>query len=229
MGITETVWKLEPHTAKKHEILRRYFRAWLPILAQSNNRFLYIDAFAGHGEYSNGEDGPPLVILKAARDHSALKSASELRCLFVEREADRYARLVGVLERVKPTLPSNIKFEPLKGSFNDHLTYIFTRVAEQKNRNAPTLAFLDPFGFSHTPFATIADLMSYPKCEVLVNFMYANMNRFLSVPDLAAEFDSQFGSPEWRKALTISDPVERLLFIHDLYLRKLKTVAKYVR
>jgi len=42
-----TVWALEPHTAKKHEILRRYFEAWLPILANSNGRVVYIDGFAG--------------------------------------------------------------------------------------------------------------------------------------------------------------------------------------
>ena len=38
--ILETVWHLEPHTAKKHEILRRYFQAWLPILGQTNGRLL---------------------------------------------------------------------------------------------------------------------------------------------------------------------------------------------
>ena len=45
-----TVWHLEPHTAKKHEILRRYFQAWLPILAHTNGRVLYIDGFAGRTE-----------------------------------------------------------------------------------------------------------------------------------------------------------------------------------
>ena len=80
--ILDTVWDLEPHTAKKHEILRRYFQAWFPILAKFNARLLYIDAFAGPGEYSKGEDGSPLVILKAARDH-VLKITSELACLFI--------------------------------------------------------------------------------------------------------------------------------------------------
>src|SRR5450755_3636749 len=107
--IKETVWDLEPHTEKKHEILRRYFQAWLPILAQTHGRLLYIDAFAGPGEYSEGEDGSPQVILKAARDHS-LKFTSDLQCLFVESKPDRCQHLVDVLERIKPSLPSNIKF-----------------------------------------------------------------------------------------------------------------------
>ena len=71
--------------------------------------------------------------------------------------------------------------------------------------------------------------MRYPKTEVLVNFMYEEINRFLSVPEFAAHFDAQFGTPKWRDAATISDPLERLRAIHRLYLNQLRTVAKYVR
>ena len=226
--ILETVWDLEPHTAKKHEILRRYFQAWLPKLAQSNARLLYIDAFAGPGEYRGGEDGSPLVVLKAARDHT-LKFTRELICLFVESEGDRYKHLLEVLGRIKPTLPSNVKFHALHGKFNDRLTEISSSLEEQRRRCAPTLAFVDPFGFSQTSFSTIAKLMKYPKSEVLVNFMYEEINRFLSLPELAAHFDAQFGTPSWREATSISDSVERLRAIHDLYLKQLRTVAKYVR
>ena len=97
-----TVWPLKPHTAKKHEILRRYFQAWLPILAHTNGRVLYTDGFAGPGEYSEGEDGSPLIVLKAARDHKH-KLTSELYCLFVEAEEDRHEHLVGVLDRITPS------------------------------------------------------------------------------------------------------------------------------
>lgn len=223
-----TVWDLEPHTGKKHEILRRYFQAWLPILSQTNGRLLYLDGFAGPGEYSQGEDGSPLVILKAARDHKH-KFTSELVCLFVEDRRDRYEHLVGVLKGINPPLPSNIKFHAVNGAFNDQLTQTFTSLEEQKKLLAPTLAFVDPFGFSQTPFSTIAKLMKYPKCEVLVNFMYEEINRFLSLPNLAQHFDLLFGTPEWREAVNISAPDERLRAIHDLYLKQLRKVAKYVR
>jgi three-Cys-motif partner protein len=200
----------------------------LPILAQHNPRLLYIDAFAGPGEYSGGEDGSPVVILKAARDH-VIPFKSELVCLFIESEDDRHQHLVQVLDRIKPTLPTNVKFRPLLGNFNDQLTEIFANVEEQKKLRAPSLAFVDPFGFSQTPFSAIARLMKYPKTEVLVNFMYEEINRFLSFPGFAALFDAQFGTPKWREAVEIADPLERLRAIHDLYLNQLRTVAKYVR
>jgi three-Cys-motif partner protein len=223
-----TIWPLEPHTAKKHEILRRYFQAWLPILAQHNPRLLYIDAFAGPGEYSGGEDGSPVVILKAARDH-VIPFKSELVCLFIESEDDRHHHLVEVLHRIKPTLPTNVKFRPLLGKFNDQLTEIFANMEEQRKLRAPTLAFVDPFGFSQTPFSAITRLMKYSKTEVLVNFMYDEINRFLSFSGFAAHFDAQFGTTEWHDAIQLSDPFERLMAIHDLYLNQLRTVARYVR
>lgn len=223
-----TVWDLEPHTAKKHEILRRYFQAWLPILAHGNHRLLYLDAFAGPGEYSRGEDGSPLVILKTARDH-VLKFTSELLCVFVESDNDRYEHLVEVLGSIRPTLPSNIKFRHLRGEFNEQLTDIFALMEEQRRHQAPTLSFVDPFGFSQTPFSTIAKLLHYRKSEVLINFMYEEINRFLSNPEFAHHFDAQFGTPQWREAAKISNPIDRLFFIHDLYLKQLRTHAKYVR
>lgn len=226
--ILTTVWDLEPHTAKKHEILRRYFQAWLPIMVKWNRRVLYIDGFAGPGEYSQGEDGSPVIVLKAARDHTH-KFEAELMCLFVEAELPRYEHLTSVLAKLKPTLPNNIKFKPVHGAFNDKVTQVFKYLEEQKKLLAPTLAFVDPFGFSHTPFNTIAKLMQYPKCEVLVNFMYEYINRFLCVPDHAANFDELFRTTEWRSAVSISDPDERLRALHDLYLIELRKVARYVR
>lgn len=226
-----TIWRLEPHTAKKHEILRRYFEAWLPILAQRNRHLFYIDAFAGPGEYTGGEPGSPLVILKAAGNYASKngsKFKSELQCLFVEKDDDRYKNLVGLLEGIKPTLPANIKFRALPGTFASQATEIFSNVKVQRERNAPTLVFLDPFGFSEIPFRTIANLLKAPKSEVLVNVMYEEMNRFLS-ERLEGCFDAQFGTTEWRQIIDISDPVERLMGIHNLYLRQLRTVAKYVR
>src|SRR5215467_3847455 len=116
-----TIWPLEPHTAKKHAILRRYFEAWLPILANSNGRVVYIDGFAGPGVYSGGEDGSPVIVLKAARDHK-YKPASELYCLFVEAEERRHAHLKSVLSALTPTVPKNIKVEAINKTFDEEIS-----------------------------------------------------------------------------------------------------------
>jgi three-Cys-motif partner protein len=223
-----TIWALEPHTAKKHEILRRYFQAWLPIMVKWNSRVLFIDGFAGPGEYSKGEDGSPVIVLKAARDHTH-KFEAELVCLFVDADRSRYEHLNGVLAKIKPTLPPNIKFQTVHGVFNEHVTQVCKGLEEQKKLLAPTLAFVDPFGYSHTPFTTIAKLMGYQKCETLINFMFEEVVRFLPVPNQAQHFDALFGTTKWRETLKLSTPDERLRFTHDLYLNQLRKVAQYVR
>jgi hypothetical protein len=66
--LTAASWDLAPHTAAKLDILGAYLRAWFPILSRGRNfdRIIYIDGFAGPGRYNQGEDGSPIVALKAA-------------------------------------------------------------------------------------------------------------------------------------------------------------------
>jgi len=141
-----TTWNLDPHTAKKHEILRRYFEAWLPIMARWNGRVVYIDGFAGPGKYSNGEDGSPVVVLKVARDHTYPMKA-ELACIFVEDDADRYNHLKKVLDELSPTLPARVKWEVLPGRFDEHLTTTLN-VIEAQNKNCGGSGCLDSFFWS---------------------------------------------------------------------------------
>lgn len=88
-----TQWTLEPHTRAKHEILKRYLSAWFPILSQGGfPEVLYVDGFAGPGRYSKGEEGSPIIALKAALEHMATLQ-SRIRFLFVEEREDRAAAL----------------------------------------------------------------------------------------------------------------------------------------
>ena len=73
--------------------------------------------------------------------------------------------------------------------------------------------------------------MGNRSCEVLVNFMYEEINRFLGHPDQAENFDRFFGTGEWREGIRIAHPQERNRFLHDLYGRQLRDAAgvEYVR
>lgn len=51
------LWPLEAHTRGKHLVLKNYVNAWLPILGSTRQRILFIDGFAGPGEYAGGEEG----------------------------------------------------------------------------------------------------------------------------------------------------------------------------
>ncbi len=57
----DILWELEPHTLGKHRVLRAYLDAWFPILSSWRKRILFIDGFAGPGEYKGGEEGSPQI------------------------------------------------------------------------------------------------------------------------------------------------------------------------
>jgi three-Cys-motif partner protein len=59
----------------------------------------YLDGFAGLDQYEGGEDGSPIIALKAALDHSA-RITGQVIFVFVEEKQDR-AELCGDSDRQK--------------------------------------------------------------------------------------------------------------------------------
>jgi hypothetical protein len=79
------------------------------------------------------------------------------------------------------------------------------------------------------PFSLVKQILAHSSCEVFVNFIYEEINRFIGRPDQVANFNSFFGTDEWKRCVTASDPRARNRCLHDLYLEQLHTGAAYVR
>ena len=225
-----TVWDLEPHTRAKHEILRRYLQAWTPILTQGGFReILYVDGFSGPGRYSEGEDGSPVIALSAALQHGSRINGT-IRFLFIEKDRDRARALKEVVDDI--SVPPNFRIE-VKGeeTFEEAFAPFLTSYATRGGRPPPMFAFVDPFGWKGAPFSMIKEIMRHRSCEVLVNFMYEEINRFIGLPDQQHGFDTFFGTREWRNGVGLRNPRARRRFFHDLYLRQLQQTAgaNYVR
>ena len=72
--------------------------------------------------------------------------------------------------------------------------------------------------------------MKRPSTEILVNFMFEEINRFINHPDQGHNFDGLFGCEEWRRADCRAGR-ERKKFIVDLYRDQLsqRAGARHVR
>ncbi|NQW24570.1 MAG: three-Cys-motif partner protein TcmP [SAR202 cluster bacterium] len=225
-----TIWELEPHSRAKHEILRRYLQAWVVILGQGGFReFAYIDGFAGPGRYSKGEDGSPIIALKVALEHQT-RIDSGISFLFVENRPDRAEVLQEILDETDR--PNRYSVRVAKGSkFDDEARKFLDEISSKSKNPPPIFAFIDPFGWSGVSFKIVQRIMGFPSCEVLVTFMYEEINRFIGHPEQEDNFDEFFGTTEWRDAITIQGPAQRNRFLHDLYGRQLRESAKvrYVR
>ncbi len=226
--IPTTIWLIEPHTEAKHEILRKYLDAWLPIITRWNGRVLFIDGFAGPGEYIGGKDGSPIIAIKAVLEHKA-NIKSQIRMLFIEADKDRCEYLKQKVSSLK--IPSNIGIECICAKFNEMLTEIFKYIDEQKTKLAPAFIFIDPFGFTGIPLTLIKRIMRNEKCEVLITFMFEEINRFISDSKLWDSLIEIFGTDKWKQVISEKDPKKRIEILHAIYKKQLEKDAgiKFVR
>ena len=229
----EPIWTIDQHTRAKHELLRRYLGAWFPILSSSgwHRRVLFLDGFAGPGVYSGGEQGSPLIALATLVDHPHFErlSSTEFVFLFVEADAQRFESLEATVAGFWATRPGGQPANVRVRLYNDQFAHVATEMVsimrEQKKQLAPTLAFIDPFGWSGVPLAVIADLLSFDRCEVLFNFMFDSVNRFVADerPGIERHFVDLFGTEEVEhQAAAVLAGDDRKRFLRDLYMHQLR-------
>lgn len=222
----ETIWELDPHTKAKHEILRRYLKAWFPILSSWNNRIVYIDGFSGPGRYKHNEPGSPLIALDTAANHRR-KMNGELIFWFIDERADRIENLNEELKSV--SIPSHFKVDVECGLFHEKLGWVLDCMEANKTNLAPTFAFIDPFGFSGIPFNLIERLLKQDRSEIFITFMVDAINRFLEHPKdkVVEHIVEAFGTNE---AIRIAETSgDRIQMLRTLYQQQLNRLAKFVR
>ncbi|MEV7447046.1 three-Cys-motif partner protein TcmP [Streptomyces sp. NPDC091204] len=227
-GPKTTLWELEPHTRAKHDLLRRYLGGWFPVLSAYNGRIVFLDGFAGPGAYENGEPGSPLIALDALLTHAYFPRMScEFLFFFCEADPKRFESLKELIEVYKAEnypWPSNVKVEAVNSPFEQTATDLLSHLSTQKKRLAPTFAFVDPFGFSGLPMNLLADLLSFSRCELFVNYMVDFVNRFAGAGNVDHHLTELFGTDEYKHAASLRGK-ERQQFLHDLYQRQLSEVC----
>lgn len=221
MSTGELVWQAAPHTLAKIRIVEEYLKAWLPILSNRYREIVYVDGFAGPGEYEGGYKGSPVVALEAAVTHKRLGENSKIFLYFVEKKPDHLSHLEELLrERSrKESMPLNIEYRTFCGDFSEFFEK--TLLGHLGGHSCvPTFLFLDPFGIEGLSYDQLKKFMSYPSCEILVNFMYKYINRYEKSPTWESRLDALYGTPEWR-ACSGQELV-------SLYVRRLRRLARHV-
>lgn len=231
------LWEAKPHTLAKIEIVRRYLFLWFSILGTNpkNKRLVYIDGFAGPGRYANSEQSSPVAALQAAKAAIERPGAKlddvEFSFLFVEKRKDFVENLRSVV--FAGVWPANIKWDTETGSFEEKVGGILEKLRQQGQRLAPTFAFIDPFGATGLPFRVVAEILSYPSCEVLLNLDSDGISRLISAQEFEKNqknLDALFGDQSWQH-LDPSMPMARLAAaVLSLYRQKLRALhdVRYV-
>ena len=223
------LWELEPHTAAKHQVLRAYLDAWIPVMGQQAlrvpwadaKRLLLVDGFAGPGRYSGGQPGSPLIMLDAVISHAAFPRLAGVtfNFLFVEHDARRVQHLHSEIAKLGQ-LPPNVSVRVELGEFESTFGAVIEDATGRGRRPIPTFAFIDPFGYSSASMSLTGRLLNFPRCEVLFFLPLSFIHRFVGRPGQETALTSLFGCEDWRGAIPLQGS-ERSAFLLDLFERQL--------
>ncbi|TKK76062.1 three-Cys-motif partner protein TcmP [Kribbella jiaozuonensis] len=211
------LWKLEPATAAKHRLYKRYLDAWWPKMLQPTAegyrrpRVTYVDAFAGPGRYLRGEEGSPVFVLDRLLHHRAadrmLLTRDRVKLIFVEKDKARFEHLQGELTARFGDLAALPVTVVLRRGEAAALT--LQLLGETGAWEHPILAVFDSWGNVNVPLnPVIAQIARNPSSEVVVTFGPNWFNRRESEdPD---QFDAVFGGRRfWQEASQGDRPSDR--------------------
>lgn len=214
-------------TAAKHFILKRYLQA-LAFKVLTFADITYVDGFSGPWEARTPDfaDTSFMIAIQVLKDAQAkilerkgMRRA--IRCFFSENDPKAYAQLTAAVDLHRN--PGGLfEIETYSGDFVDAVPQIKRTIGR-----AFPLIFIDPTGWTGYPFDRIRPIFEYGRCEVLINFMYDFVNRFVASEDAAtvASLDPILGGPGWRNRLDKALPLG--LAVEKLFRETLKQVGHF--
>lgn len=222
-------WPIDEQTNCKHAVLRSYLDGWFPILASRHKKLLFVDGFAGPGEYLQGEDGSPIIALDCVRDHRARGRLKDVEVfgLFIEEDEARADHLRRLLDR-RPEIPMT-KYIVRSGKFDAEASQILDAIDAHNIDLAPSFFMIDPFGVKGNSMELFCRILSNPRSEIFFSFMYEPIRRFKEQPEFEGHLTELFGTEEWKNAIEMNESEESKRHLHSLFAAQLKSHgAKFV-
>lgn len=183
-------------TYAKHLFLEQYLERVAFHIAYAHDEFVYVDGFSGPWKAIDEglEDTPFMIaIRKLEFVREALGKAGKsprMRCLFIEADHSRFVALEQATRNV-----ARIETKALCGDFETLIPDI-----QQFIGTGFSLIFIDPTGWDGFAMARISPLLNNARGEVIVNFMYDHINRFLNDtrPEIEGSFHRLFDTEQWK-------------------------------
>jgi three-Cys-motif partner protein len=211
----------------KHFILRGYLQE-LAFKVLRGWDLAFVDGFAGPwksrtDDFSDTSFMIAINVLKDAQDKIAAQTGKrrEIRCFFSEKDAKAYEQMTAAVAKFNRP-DEGFEIKTFHGEFVDTVDEVRKFVGQ-----AFPLIFIDPTGWTEYPFTKIAPLFAPSKCEVLINFMYGHISRFLAHPDekIIASLDPILGGPGGQNRLTPG--MKPGLAVEKLFRDTLKAAGKF--
>jgi three-Cys-motif partner protein len=211
----------------KHFFLERYLERVAYNIYSFAERFVYVDGFSGpwRSKDEKREDTSFVIALQKLRHikegFAKRGRAVDFRCFFVERDTESYQELAKSIQDF-----NGIQIEARNASFEDSIREILQFVGRDF-----ALVFIDPTGWTGFPLRRIAELLRHSPGEVIINFMFDDINRHLTDPrpEQYAGFADFFAIDDWSEELArlCESGLTREQASLQLYMNQLKQIGRY--
>ncbi|SUS04834.1 conserved hypothetical protein [Candidatus Defluviicoccus seviourii] len=215
-------------TFVKHFFLERYLErvAYVTLAGGAWSEFAYVDAFSGpwrSGDENFRDTSVFIALTKLEAVRQGLQKAGRdvtFRALFVERDQSAFQ----YLRRLVARFPNSGAIT-ICGEFQDHI-----KEARRFINNAFSLIFVDPTGWS-VDLNALQPLLRL-RGEVIINFMYNDINRHLlenPQASVRASFDPIFGGLSWRSEIEqrIAGGEDREAAILGVFCNRLRAAGSF--
>jgi three-Cys-motif partner protein len=204
----------------KHLLLEGYLERLLYIIGWNANQLrhseiIFVDCFAGPWQDESSDLSSTSIAIslrllsKIHRNLGRIGRHVKFRAIYVERDPAAFARLRHYLTS---SSPPNVPTEAIQGDFSEKIPGILERCAG----DSFVFFFIDPKGWLKVQPNILHGLLTRPRSEFLINFMYNFVNRTVSMAGLQEKMSGLFDSAVDFSQLP-EDPDERERHILQLY------------
>lgn len=190
----------------KAAIVAKYFWAWAKVIMSAQKvqgreqRVAYVDLFAGPGRYADGTPSTPIRVLEKAIKEPDLRQA--LIALLNDKDGESAKSLRTAVF----SLPGIATLSHKPQVSNEEVGERIVGVLRGK-RLAPTLLFVDPWGYKGLTLDLIGSVLKDWGCDCVFFFNYNRVNAGLNNPAVREHMDSLFGA---QRAESIRNESDRL-------------------
>ena len=195
----EAVWDRDPHTAAKHDVLRRYLQAWAPILLSSNDAVSYAEGFAGPGVYKQGEPGSPVIAHHVLAAALRQRPGKAVKMVLVEEDARRKAMLEQQIARARSTGGPELARLQTRIEQGGCHPDLLAHLVNTGSHLHPMFVLLDGFGGPEVPFTLLQQIARHRSSEVMITFQPQFLVRFAKEDGIHREAGNTFfGGTDWQ-------------------------------
>lgn len=197
-------WEYEKQTEMKHRVFGYYLPLWLSILGKFHKNLNFIDGFSGIGAYHGEEEtkenkclsrnfGSPIISMMEISKLEQSGKINKANILIIEKEKENIDNLKKIINFLEIKIKGVVEFK--EGNFDYEINQFLDTVGQAKSNLAPTFFLIDPFGIADIKMETLKRIMSCERTEILLNFMYNCLQRFIEHPNekINKIYDEYFG------------------------------------